>query len=71
MKRLFALVFTAILAASPMASAGGSRDGGSYDRGGSNSSSASVPELDAGAAVMGLGLVLGLSALVRERSNRD
>ncbi len=66
MKSLFALVFTAVLVASPMASAGGS-----HDRGGSNSSSASVPELDAGAAVMGLGLVLGLSALVRERSNRD
>ncbi len=68
MKSLFALVFTAVLVASPMASAGGS-----YDRGGSgsNSSSASVPELDAGAAIMGLGLVLGLGALVRERSNRD
>ena len=70
MKSLFALFFTAVLVASPMASAGGSHDGGGSRDGGSNSS-AVVPELDAGAAIMGLGLVLGLSALVRERSNRD
>lgn len=70
MKNLFALVITVVLVGSPMAFAGKNGSNGSYDQG-SNSSSASVPELDAGAAVMGLGLVLGLGALVRERSNRD
>ncbi len=69
MKKLCAFAITAVLVGSPMAFAGSSS--GSNDRGGSNSSSASVPELDAGAAMLGVGLVLGLGALVRERSNRD
>lgn len=71
MKKLSALVIVGLLTASPLTHAGSWWDWFNPGGGGGSSSAAGVPELDAGAAGLGLGLIVLSCALIRERKNDD
>ena len=62
MKILQLALLSTLLAVSPLGIADGSY---------SNSSAAAVPELDVGAAGVSFGLVLVITALIRERRKRN
>ena len=64
MKILQIVLLSTLIAASPLSFAGGSSSSAS------SSSAANVPELDVGVAGVSIGLVLVVTALIRERRKR-